>query len=87
MVEKLALGGWVLYATPDCVHCKAQLGTLGGSYPNYVLCPKGSYKGASAPAVYSCATISSYPFWVNVMTKETKTGVQGKSDLRAMAGY
>jgi hypothetical protein len=87
LAGRLYDGGWVLYTSPACSYCASQLSALGGQYRGMVVCGGaggGRGLGGGVP-LPGCDQVPAYPYWVNVNTRETRTGVQSQSELAAMA--
>jgi hypothetical protein len=88
IATRLAKEGWVLYTMEDCVFCVKQLWELGSvTYPLHVKCGKNKKLKAAygtTPPI-PCSKVTAFPFWYNAKTKETRTGLQTRSELRKMA--
>jgi len=83
----LAACGWVLYTRPGCSFCAKQTAALGvKTYPKQVVCaratPLETVAGFQPP--YACKDVKAFPFWANEFTGATRTGFQGREQLRQM---
>jgi hypothetical protein len=92
LANSLAARGWVLYTRPGCPYCTKQLDELGltgkKTYPRTVVCGSapaltGAGDGAKR-AQPTCEAVSGVPFWFNVRTAASRTGLQNRKALEHM---
>jgi hypothetical protein len=71
--------GWMLYLLQGCSACDRQLDILGaGGYSPARIC------GGSDDEQHRCP--QAFPAWANLLTGETRTGVQDDAALNEMSG-
>jgi hypothetical protein len=84
LAQRVADCGWVVYYRRGCGYCVRQDAILGG-YPAVVDCSSRRARPAGAPLPCGSPAIRGYPFWYNLRTGESRTGLQGLDDLETMA--
>lgn len=70
--------GWKVYVTPNCSACKRQLELIQGIEKKQMVVSCGQ----GGPA--QCKNIPAFPYWVNHVTGETRTGMQCRGELMDM---
>ena len=89
--HSLARCGWVMYSRVGCGYCTKQKELLGGHYGKTIECDTcgnqvGGYT-STPPIPCKSPMIKGFPFWYNVRTQQTRTGLQDIASMEKMAQW
>ena len=84
LTKKLSDKKWMLYVSPTCGYCTQQLSLLGAKFNNTITCGS-SPQLADSPLMPLCKDVKAFPYWINLVTREERTGLQTLEQLKEMA--